>query len=220
MAWNSAKQRANFTSLDRIAMRSLFTFAIFVSILLAMVNCGKKEENKIASNSQDTLPLIKKVEDSNPSGIISPRNTSSSVKPLDFKSIVQIFPQKIGNLVLQKTNKGQIINHGIKYNSVSAEYISNNGLMIIYCYDYLNANNLPDYLRNLISSPIDENVFQIANGKGKLLHDQLTGSDKCDVVYSNRFHIKIEVINYPNFYREVSNIINNLNLSKLDESSK
>lgn len=220
MAWNSTKQRTNFTSLDRIAMRSLYTFVSFVLIILAMVNCSKKEENKIAFNPQDTLPLTKKVKDSNLSEITLPQNTSTSAKPLDFKRIAQIFPKKIGNLVLEKTNRGQIINQGIKYNSVSAEYISNNGLMIIYCYDYLNANNLPDYLRNLISSPIDENVFQIANGKGKLLHDQLTGSDKCEVVYSNRFHIKIEAINYPNFHREAIDIINNLNLSKLNESSK
>jgi len=185
-----------------------------------MVNCGKKEENKIAFNQRDTLPVINKVENSNFSESASLRNTSGRIKPLDFKSIAQIFPKTIGNLVLQKTNRGQIISQGVKYNSVSAEYVSDNGLMIIYCYDYLDAGNLPDYLKNLISSPVDENVFQIASGKGKLLHDQLTGGDKCEVVYSNRFHIKIEAINYPNFNKEVIDIINNLNLSKLNESSK
>lgn len=201
-------------------MKSLFTFAIFILILLVMVNCGKKEENKIAFNQQDTLPSIKKIVDSNSLEFTSIQNTNSNAQPLDFKSIAQIFPQKIGSLVLQKTNRGQIISQGIKYNSVSAEYISNNGLMVIYCYDYLDANNLPDYLRNLISSPANENIFQIAGGKGKLLHDQLTGSDKCEVVYSNRFHIKIEAINYPNFHKEAIDIINNLNLSKLNGPSK
>ncbi len=200
-------------------MRSLFTFVLFILTLLAIVNCGKREEDKIAFNQRDSLPSIDKVEDSNFSEATSLRNTSNSIKPLDFKSIAQIFPQKIGNLVLQKTNRGQIISQGIKYNSVSAEYISNNGLMIIYCYDYLDANNLPDYLRNLISSFANENTFQIAGGKGKLLHDQLTGGDKCEVIYSNRFHIKIEAINYPNFHKEVIDVINHLNLSKLNELS-
>lgn len=205
-------------------MRSFFTFVILISLLFAMANCSKKSSDKSAFNQKDTLTSVQKVESSNFSKDSSISNTNNRVKPIDFKTIEQIFPKKIGNLILQKTNKGQIINQGIKYNSVSAEYVSINGPIIIYCYDYLLANNLPDYLRNLTKihsgSSSNEDIFYIANGKGKLLQDQLTGGNKCDIVYSDRFHIQIEAINYSNFRNEVIDIINNLNLSKLNESSK
>lgn len=144
----------------------------------------------------------------------------SSTKPIPYEVLSQIFPKNISELQLEKINKGTINYTGLVINSASAEYSSSNALILVYVYDYLNYSNLPNHLKSIFELSTKSDIFSIENGLGRFSLGDISHSNYLDLVYLNRFHIKIESINYPNFQDEAKHIVNSLYLNRLLNSVK
>ncbi len=187
-------------------------FALLV--LSIFVCCSKKEKVESSEIQKDTLVSSKQ---------------SQSI-PLDFQTInhntipsntlSKIFPQRIGELRLDKINKGKINYSGLTVNTASAEYVSTLGLVVVFIYDYLSFSNLPDHLKNYYEMKPTTDFHFFKNGIGVFSSDELSKGNKLDVVYYGRFHIKIEAINFPNFSETATDIFQNLNLKILDDLIK
>ncbi|MCX7908127.1 MAG: hypothetical protein N2560_01230 [Ignavibacteria bacterium] len=141
-------------------------------------------------------------------------------KPVSKEILAKIFPQHIFDFKLEKVNKGTINHFGIQYNSASAEYISHEGLLLISIFDYVNFNQLPSHLKSIFELSHKDEVININNGLARISIDDLSHSNVIDIIYLQRFHIKIEAMNYPNFRESALDIINSLNFSILLYSSK
>lgn len=190
-------------------------FILLVLLVLSVfVCCSQKEKVESSELQKDTLVSS---------------NHSRSI-PLDFQTINQksiplnvlskIFPPRIGELKLDKINKGSIRYSGLTVNTASAEYLSTLGLVIVYIYDYLSYSNLPDYLKNFYELKPTKDVHFFKNGIGVFSSDELSNGNKLDVVHYGRFHIKIEAINFPNFSETATDILQNLNLKIIEDLIK
>ncbi|MGB9912919.1 MAG: hypothetical protein ACPLRO_06075, partial [Candidatus Kapaibacteriota bacterium] len=199
---------ASKTSIVGIAMMYSFVYILWLCIFL--FSCSNKTDEQ--KNISTTLDSVKKnlftfSIDTNQNQVI--------VKPFPPEKLAKIFPTNIFEFKLDKINKGTINYSGNLINSASAEYVSRDGLIIVYIYDYTKFSNLPYYLRNLFELSTKDEILSISNGVAKFSYDNLSSSESLDCIISNRFHIKIEGVHYPNFRESALDILNNLNLGNL-----
>lgn len=190
---------------------------IFVLIFVFFCSCSRNTKNKNTDLPNSDTVLAKKELFSFGKESNEPSNPNN---PLPLNQLEKIFPKNILDLNLEKVNKGSFIQSGLKFNSVSAEYVSNNGLVLVYVYDYINFSNLPYHLRSLFELTPKEEIISIKDGVGRLTTDELSHSKTLDVIYLNRFHIKVEALHYPNFRENAIEIVNSLYLTFLSNSVK
>ncbi len=190
-------------------------FILLVLLVLSIfVCCSQKEKVETSELQKDTLVS------SNHSQSISLDFQTINQKPIPSNLLSKIFPQGIGELKLDKINKGNIRYSGLTVNSASAEYLSTLGLVIVFIYDYSTYSNLPEHLKNFFELKPTKDVLFFKNGIGVFSSDELSNGDKLDVVYYGRFHIKIEAINFPNFSETATYVFQNLNLKIIEDLIK
>lgn len=190
-------------------------FILFILLVLSIfVCCSQKEKFESSELQKDTLVS------SNHSQSIPLDFQTINQKPIPSNVLSKIFPPRIGEMKLDKINKGNINYSGLTINTVSAEYISPLGLVIVFIYDYMSYSNLPDYLKNFYELKPTKDVLFFKNGIGVISYDEVSNGTKMDVVYYGRFHIKIEAINFPNFSETATDIFQNLNLKIIEDLIK
>lgn len=196
-------------------MRTMNLFIFIIIFFLFQISCSKKSEHierEQVDNDKPNKELYSFDIDTNESKNVG--------RPISLDLMQKIFPKNILDLTLEKVNKGTINFSGISFNSVSAEYVSNNGLVVVYVYDYINFSHLPYHLRNLFELTPKEEIISIKDGIGRITSNELSHSKQLDVIYLKRFHIKVEAINYPNFRESATEIVNSLYLTVLSSSVK
>ncbi|MGQ9819122.1 MAG: hypothetical protein ACUVQ1_04270 [Candidatus Kapaibacteriales bacterium] len=140
---------------------------------------------------------------------------------MDFRVLISIFPSKIEHFTLHKINKGQMNHSGKNINTVSGEYISNLGNVIVSCFDYLGFPLLPDHLKSFYDPSLTKNnpyIFFIGNEiVGSFYLDNLTNTKFCNIVYKRRFYIKIEGYSSSFLNEDLIKIASSLLLNRLDD---
>ncbi|MCX7879463.1 MAG: hypothetical protein N2517_02260 [Ignavibacteria bacterium] len=193
-----------------------FLIPIFLMVLFSS-SCSKERNEKLSQNIDSKSQVEKQ---STKESINKEFYSETKASPLKLDQLAEIVPKTILDIRLDKVNKGTTWLSGINVNTVSAEYVSSNGLIVIYIYDYITYKYLPYHLKNLFELSGNKEIFQFKNGIGRLSKDVYLGSGHCDFVYLQRFHIKIEAINYDNFQDVIFEILNSLNLEHLENLLK
>lgn len=196
-------------------MRKSHLLILLFSLLI--VNCSKKDK----SNTQENIEFdTNKPKAEYFTFNVDTFSNQATSKPLLPEALAKIFPPKILDFNIDKVNKGTINYSGNTINSASAEYISNNGLMVVYVYDYKSFANLPYYLRNMFELTTKDEIINIPNGVVRFSTDNLSTRESLECIYNYRFHIKIEAVNFPNFREAALDILNHLDLTKLLEKER
>jgi hypothetical protein len=212
MAWDSTKRGTSKNCFDGVAMKLFFYFLLTISFLLC--SCSKTKEEAFEASSKKQI-----TRDSNnflfSFDVDTTKDKNIKVNELSFEKLSAVFPKNIFDLRLDKINKGNINISGTSIKTVSAEYVSKGGLIVVYVYDYLKFSNLPEHLRSLFELTRKDEIINLRNGVGCFNADELSRVQTFEYIYLNRFHIKIEAINYPNFRESALDIVNNLNLGVL-----
>ncbi len=197
-------------------MKAINLKILFLIVSLFLLTFCKKEvyyENTELSNNPSTNnELTQTTNYQNKDTILT--NTKQKIL-LSPKQLSVLFPNSILNFKRMKINEGKFNYLGIYFNTASAEYVSRGSSLTIYVYDYGSLDFVPDYLKSQIfESPVSK-AFDGGNGHWLFDTDPLSPSQICNILYLDRFYVKIEGYNISDFNATISDIISNLNFPSL-----
>ncbi|MFN3781044.1 MAG: hypothetical protein ACK4SO_02580 [Candidatus Kapaibacteriota bacterium] len=192
---------------------------IFIALFLILfASCHKRTEHFEHNSKNDSFTY--KTTEHFSFNIDTINKSQTKVQPVPIETLIKVFPTKILDFKLEKTNKGTMNYLNTQINIASAEYLSQNNIVIIYIYDYWNFSNLPSYLKTLFELSQRDEILTINKGIGRFSSGTLSNVNSFDYVWYYRFHIKIEAIDFPEFRESVTSIINSLNLNLLENTLK
>ncbi|MFN3306775.1 MAG: hypothetical protein ACK42Z_06280 [Candidatus Kapaibacteriota bacterium] len=192
---------------------------IFTALFLILfASCHKRTEHFEHNSKKDSYTY--KTTEHFSFNIDTINQSQTKVQPVPIETLIKVFPTKILDLKLEKTNKGTMNYLNTQINIASAEYLSPNNIVIIYIYDYLNFSNLPSYLKTLFELSQRDEIITINKGIGGFSSGTLSNVNSFDYIWYYRFHIKIEAIDFPEFRESVTSIINSLNFNLLENTIK
>lgn len=217
MAWNSTQRGTNKNCFIGVAMKLSLVVTIWLCLLLTY-SCSKRTDD-IELSSKNRIDTNNRTEHFS-FNTDTMNQTQTMKQPTPLETLIKVFPRKILDFELEKTNKGTLNYSNILVSSASAEYLTKNSIIIIYIYDYIIFSNLPTHLKNLFELSQKDEIITINNGVGRFSTEYLSNVNSFDFIWNYRFHIKIEAINYPEFREGINDIINSLNLKALKNSFK
>ncbi len=194
------------------------TEVVVILYLLLFVSCSKRTEElgHVSNNNTSTKNRTEHFS----FNLDTIKQPHTKIQPVPLESFIKVFPPKILDFKLEKTNKGTMNYLNTQINIVSAEYLSRSSVIVIYIYDYLSFSNLPSHLKALFELSQRDEIVTVNKGIGRFSSDVLSNVNNFEYIWYNRFHIKIEAIDFPEFRESVTDILNSLNLNLLENSLK
>ncbi len=175
-------------------MKKLFLILFLSSFAYFIIACNSEDSNDNKAGSEKGYHL--------PSDIRSKKLPAESTPNPDIQLISQdtlelLLPTNIPGAEKFPSNIGSQNYGGRMWNSASAEYAIDNGILIIQINDYGSSANMPeDEYRLFTFLPKSDNMQServwYKDGKGYFMWNAEKGEGKLQVLYNDRFVVSID----------------------------